>query len=188
MTTSDWVRGALSWLATYGLHSSLFLGSAWLLCTLRAPRAVKNRERVWKLALLGGLLSATLQIALDARPLLGRIDWREPVAAVAELDPRAEPAAVSEAPSQSPEHGPARAPEADQASTEPIEKMPAASTEPAASHDVEAQEPTSPRYPARHRAPRPAPAHGEAPPTAALASSTGAPGAADAAPSSGSLE
>src|SRR5262245_61318590 len=76
MTTSDWVRGALAWLATYGLHSTLFLGGAWLVCVLRAPKANRNRERVWKLALVGGLLSSTLQLALGARPLLGRIDWR----------------------------------------------------------------------------------------------------------------
>lgn len=82
MSTSDGMRAALSWLATYGVHSTLFLGSAWALCRFRPPRAERNRERIWKLALVGGVLSATLQLALGARPLLGRIDWN--------TEPRAE--------------------------------------------------------------------------------------------------
>ncbi len=77
MTTNDAVRAALSWLATYGLHSTLFLGGAWILCALRPPRVNRNRERLWKLALVGGLVSATLQVATGARPLLGRIAWQE---------------------------------------------------------------------------------------------------------------
>ena len=76
MATSDLVRAALAWLATYGLHSTLFLGGAWALCALRAPRVNRNRERLWKLALVGGFVSATLQVASGARPILGRIDWR----------------------------------------------------------------------------------------------------------------
>jgi beta-lactamase regulating signal transducer with metallopeptidase domain len=87
MTTNDAVRTALSWLATYGVHSTLFLGGAWLLCALRPPRIDRNRERLWKLALVGGLLSATLQVASGARPLLGRLDWP-----AAELARRAAPA------------------------------------------------------------------------------------------------
>jgi beta-lactamase regulating signal transducer with metallopeptidase domain len=75
MTTNDAVRGLLSWLATYGLHSTLFLGGAWALCALR-PLASRTRERVWKLALVGGLASATLQLASGARPILGSIAWQ----------------------------------------------------------------------------------------------------------------
>jgi BlaR1 peptidase M56 len=75
MTTSEAIRATLSWLGTYGLHSTFFLGGAWLLCRLRAPRSNRSRERVWKLALVGGVLSASLQLALGQRPLLGRIDW-----------------------------------------------------------------------------------------------------------------
>jgi len=90
MTTSEVIRFTLAWLGTYALHSTLFLGGAWALCSLRAPRALRNRERLWKLALLGGLVSASIQLGLDARPLLGRIDWSAgtPVAAHA---PRVDP-------------------------------------------------------------------------------------------------
>src|SRR5262245_32944778 len=87
MTTNDAVRGLLSWLATYGLHSTLFLGGAWALCALR-PLASRTRERIWKLALIGGLASATLQLASGARPILGRIDWR-PVETAREAAPPA---------------------------------------------------------------------------------------------------
>src|SRR5262249_36292146 len=46
------------------------------LCALRPPRVNKNRERLWKLGLVGGLVSASLQIAIGTPPLLGRIEWR----------------------------------------------------------------------------------------------------------------
>ncbi|MSR63437.1 MAG: hypothetical protein EXS08_13420 [Planctomycetes bacterium] len=89
MTHNDWIRNALSWLATYGLHSTLFLGGAWLWCTLRAPRVNRSKERVWKLALVGGVLSTTLQLALGGQPLLGQIDWlaAEPLAEAAASQP-----------------------------------------------------------------------------------------------------
>lgn len=87
MTTSEGIRAVLSWLATYGLHSTLFLGGAWLLCALRPPKANRNRERVWKLALVGGVVSASLQLAVGLRPLLGHIEWAP--ANVAETEPEA---------------------------------------------------------------------------------------------------
>ena len=49
MSTGEAVPLALSWLATYWLHSTLFLGGAWLLCRLRPPRLARDRERVWKI-------------------------------------------------------------------------------------------------------------------------------------------
>ena len=85
MTPPDWTRGLLAWLATYGLHSTLFLGAVWAFCRLRPPQSVRSRERLWRLGLLGGLLTATLQVGLGARPLLGRIEWEAaPEAFVAE--------------------------------------------------------------------------------------------------------
>src|SRR5262249_45533505 len=76
MSSIEWVREIVAWLGTYALHSTLFLGAAWLLCALRPPRVNRNRERLWKLALVGGLVSASLQITLGTPPLLGRIEWR----------------------------------------------------------------------------------------------------------------
>jgi hypothetical protein len=106
MTTGDAARIGLAWLATYGLHSTLFLGGAWLACALRPPRVNRARERLWKLALVGGVLSATLQLGLGARPLLGCIVWwpvepppaslaAAPLAALP-LEPARSPASVPE--------------------------------------------------------------------------------------------
>lgn len=97
MTTSELIRAALAWLATYAVHSTLFLGLAFGLDRLRRPRVERNRERVWKLALVGGVLSATLQCALGARAPFGHVDWQGPAVAR-----RAEPAAVVPAPSPLP--------------------------------------------------------------------------------------
>lgn len=74
MTTGEGMGLALSWLATYGLHSTLFLGGAWLVCRFRPPRLDRNRERLWKLGLLGGFLSATLQLGLGARAPFGHFE------------------------------------------------------------------------------------------------------------------
>jgi hypothetical protein len=95
MTTSDLIRGALAWLATYALHSTLFLGSAWVLSSTRRPRVNRNRERVWKLAVVGGILSASLQCALGARAPFGHVDWSAPTASTGE---RARPIADELAP------------------------------------------------------------------------------------------
>lgn len=62
----------VAWLATYALHSTLLLGSAWVL-TRWVVRAHGAREVIWKAALLGGLLSASVQVAAGFEPLLGRL-------------------------------------------------------------------------------------------------------------------
>lgn len=56
-----------AWLLTYAVHSTVLLGGAWFLTRSRrvAPAVA---EVVWKTALVGAVLSATTQIALDRRP------------------------------------------------------------------------------------------------------------------------
>lgn len=49
----------LSWLATYSLHSTLFLGTAWLV-TSRFNFGAQARETLWKMALVGGVVTASL--------------------------------------------------------------------------------------------------------------------------------
>ncbi len=66
----------LAWLATYGVHSTLLLGSVALVTGLFVKRDAW-RDTLWKAALLGGLVTATLQLALGTRPLVGR--WELPV-------------------------------------------------------------------------------------------------------------
>ena len=59
-----------SWLLTYALHSTLLLGLAWLL-TRRLVESPARREQLWKAALVGGLVTATLQTALPYEPVSG---------------------------------------------------------------------------------------------------------------------
>jgi hypothetical protein len=49
----------LSWLATYALHSTLFLGTAWLV-TSRFSFGAQARETLWKMALVGGVVTTSL--------------------------------------------------------------------------------------------------------------------------------
>jgi Zn-dependent protease with chaperone function len=89
----------VAWVGTYLVHSTLLLTLAWVL-TRRAERlSLAAREGIWKLAVAGGFLTATLQIGLGLEPpLLHLALQREP--AVAELETGSEeapdqPAAVS---------------------------------------------------------------------------------------------
>jgi beta-lactamase regulating signal transducer with metallopeptidase domain len=67
------------WMATYALHSTILLG----LVLLINPRLGSDawRETLWKTALLGGLLTATLQTAAGYTPLVGRWTFEPPVEA-----------------------------------------------------------------------------------------------------------
>ena len=73
----------LSWLATYAMHSTLFLGVAWLV-TSRISFGAQARETVWKMALVGGVVTATV----PAMGPFGAFTWNwptaEPVVAAAE--------------------------------------------------------------------------------------------------------
>ena len=61
---------ALSWLATYLVHSTLLIGCVWAFtrwCSLDSL----TRSLLWKLALVGGLFTATFQNGLGVQPALG---------------------------------------------------------------------------------------------------------------------
>ena len=57
----------LAWLLTYLIHSTALLGLAWAFTRIRSwsPAAL---DVVWKTALVGGLVTATVQLALEVRP------------------------------------------------------------------------------------------------------------------------
>ncbi|MEA2601224.1 MAG: hypothetical protein QOF89_2216 [Acidobacteriota bacterium] len=65
---------AFAWLLTYLLHSTLLLGLAWLASKPLARWSVAAEEAVWKIALIGALLTASLQLAAGWEPAAGR--WR----------------------------------------------------------------------------------------------------------------
>ena len=60
MKTAD----ALAWLLTYALHSTLFLGGAWLLTARGIVRSHHVKDLLWKTALVGGIVTASVQSAV----------------------------------------------------------------------------------------------------------------------------
>lgn len=57
------IEGAAAWLATYALHSTLLLGSVWLLVRVGVVRSPIWQDTLWKSALVGGIVTASLQLA-----------------------------------------------------------------------------------------------------------------------------
>jgi hypothetical protein len=69
MTT--WIttpHGLLAWAATYLLHSTVLLSAAWGVSRLLAGRGLRLEERLWKVALVGALLTATVQTGVASLP------------------------------------------------------------------------------------------------------------------------
>jgi HEAT repeat protein/beta-lactamase regulating signal transducer with metallopeptidase domain len=77
----------LAWLLTYLIHSTVLLGLAWAATRLRdwPPAAL---DVLWKTALVGGLVTASVQLALEVRPA-GSIALRPAVESVAPVGPTA---------------------------------------------------------------------------------------------------
>src|ERR671924_2325483 len=74
MTTSVFaavVQAVAGWLLTYAIHSTILLGLAWLLAErLREQQAWL--DWIWKVALVGAVVTTTAQSALRVQPLGGR--------------------------------------------------------------------------------------------------------------------
>ena len=75
MTTANLLRltetlGALgaAWLLTYAVHSTVLIAAAWVLQRLGAVRSLRLRDLAWKGALVGGLFTASLQMAMGLAP------------------------------------------------------------------------------------------------------------------------
>lgn len=59
---------AVAWLFTYLIHSTVLIGGAWLAVRLGIASGPEGREALWKAALVAGLLTATVQMVVAARP------------------------------------------------------------------------------------------------------------------------
>lgn len=67
------IQGAGSFLLTYAVHSTVLLGGAWLVCRKLGGRLLWLQDSLWKTALIGGILTAAVQLAAGVQPLAGRI-------------------------------------------------------------------------------------------------------------------
>ena len=67
-----WTDLGASWLLTYLVHSTLLLLAAWLI-TSWARTSDTVRDILWKCALVGGLVTATVQMAIAREPLGGQL-------------------------------------------------------------------------------------------------------------------
>jgi beta-lactamase regulating signal transducer with metallopeptidase domain len=65
------VAAILSWVLTYALHSTVLILAVWLACKLIPKLSLATQESLWKLALCGGILSATLQVGIGVVPPWG---------------------------------------------------------------------------------------------------------------------
>ncbi|HSU81967.1 MAG TPA: M56 family metallopeptidase [Thermoanaerobaculia bacterium] len=74
MFTGSFAGQAVAWMLTYLLHSTLLLGLAWLASKPLSRWSVAAEEMVWRLALVGALFTASLQLAAGWQPLAGQ--WR----------------------------------------------------------------------------------------------------------------
>lgn len=61
------------WLLTYLVHSTVLLGGAWLARFALRERRLVLQEAVLRAALVGGFVTASLQVGLDLRPLGGAL-------------------------------------------------------------------------------------------------------------------
>ena len=62
-----------SWLLTYLIHSTALLGAAWLVARFLGSRQLALQEVLLRTALIGGLLTATLQVAFGIQSVGGAL-------------------------------------------------------------------------------------------------------------------
>ena len=85
---------AAAWLLTYLLHSTILLAGGWLLAATGVVRTPAAKDALWKVCLVGGLLTATVQAASQDR-FYGRHYWLPNAAQPAQLQAEAAPASVT---------------------------------------------------------------------------------------------
>ncbi|MEM7479578.1 MAG: M56 family metallopeptidase [Acidobacteriota bacterium] len=73
----DWIQAtplatAAGWLITWTIHSTVLLAVAWGLSRLLRGRRLALEESIWRLAIVGSLVTASLQIGAGLEPLTAR--------------------------------------------------------------------------------------------------------------------
>ncbi len=79
---ADFDTLALAWLLTYLIHSTLLLMVAAAATRWLSERSVAWGQLVWRGALFGGLLTASLQVAFDLAPRAGRLELQTAAAGI----------------------------------------------------------------------------------------------------------
>src|SRR5262245_50775873 len=85
-----------AWLLTYAVHSTVLIGSVWLAERAGLLRSLRLRDLAWRTALVGGLITATLQLAAGLTPIGGATEIQAP--GLADLSRPVAPPPVSAAP------------------------------------------------------------------------------------------
>jgi Zn-dependent protease with chaperone function len=88
----------LSWLATYLLHSTILLGLAWGISRQLRGRHPLGEQAIWRAALFGSILTATMQLATGWQPLGGALSFPTGPAQMSASAVSAEAARLVEAP------------------------------------------------------------------------------------------
>jgi beta-lactamase regulating signal transducer with metallopeptidase domain len=68
-----WTDVASAWLLTYLVHSTVLIVGVWLVASRRSVRDT-TRDVLWKLALVGGIVSASAQSIVSREPLAGQVE------------------------------------------------------------------------------------------------------------------
>ena len=76
----------IAWVVTYVLHSTILVLGAWLLERRWSDRP-ERMSAVWKTALVGGLVTATVQTGLGITPAAGRWELSSELASAGEPEP-----------------------------------------------------------------------------------------------------
>lgn len=64
---------AFVWILTYAVHSTILIVSVWALLKLFPKVPLRLQESLWRVALFGGLATATVALMADVEPLGGRL-------------------------------------------------------------------------------------------------------------------
>ena len=67
-----WTESVSAWLLTYVVHSTLLIGAVWFATSWKRMRDT-TRDVLWKVGLVGGLVTASIQTAVGHEPLGGQL-------------------------------------------------------------------------------------------------------------------
>lgn len=66
------IPGFVTWLLTYAIHSTLLISCIWLVAMILNPRDPGLKNTLWKAALLGAILTTSLQLFSGLEPVGGK--------------------------------------------------------------------------------------------------------------------